>query len=251
MTRSLRTFATGTFFAAMVAVLAGPQTAQAGHDSPLYVAADRYRDAVSHFEDEARRVRSLDRGVLRLIDDFEDQTSDVRSAARHPDRSDRLAREFNDVQFLQAQTEQAVFGSGCPIIARALTRCWSDVLGSFAALQQQMAYVQPYVSARPAVTCDVHHQSRYSAPTYPASRPVVFPGQTPLPLPRTVPHVQQKPISYPHRNSRDFGSHDFNRGSSHRDAPRPGNYRASIPSRKSVPKGAEIGLVLLNSFLNR
>ncbi|KLU02582.1 putative signal peptide and transmembrane protein [Rhodopirellula islandica] len=250
MSRSLWTFVSGTCFAALIAVLAGPQTAQAGHDSPLYIAADHYRDAVSHFEDEARRVRTIDRTVLRLIDDFEDQTSDVRSAARHPDRSDRLAREFNDVQFLQARTEQAVFGSGCPIIAQALTPCWGDVLGSFAALQQQMAYVQPYVSGRPALNCDVHHGSGYLTPAYPPTPSVVFPGRTPLPLPRTVPHVQQKPISYPHRGSRD-NSRDFNRGPSHRDAPRPGNYRASIPSRKSVPKGAEIGLVLLNGFLNR
>ena len=69
MTRSLRTFAAGTFFAALVAVLAGPQTAQAGHDSPLYVAADRYRDAVSHFEDEARRVRSAKGEALLFRND--------------------------------------------------------------------------------------------------------------------------------------------------------------------------------------
>lgn len=258
MTRSLRTFAPVAFVAALIAVLAGPQTAQAGHDSPLYIAADRYRDAVSHFEDEARRVRTIDRSVLRLIDDFEDQTGDLRSAARHPDRSDRLAREFNDVRFLQAQTEQAVFGTGCPIIAQALTPCWGDVLNSYAVLQQQISFIQPYAAARPAIGCGIGHSQTLYSPTIQTNRfpstpfqaspfqqaPTLFRGQVPATLPQAVP--RSSGFGQPHgSNLRGPAISPVNA------TPRPGNYRASISNRPPMPANAPMGLLLLNSLLNR
>ncbi|MCC9654269.1 hypothetical protein [Rhodopirellula halodulae] len=237
MTRSIGIFVVAPLFAAIFSVVAGSQTAQAGHNSPLYDATDRYRDAVSHFEDEARRVRTIDRDVLRLIDDFEDQTSDLRSAARHPDRTYRLAQEYNQAQFLQSQTERAVFGSRCPIIAERLSPCWNDVLSAFAFVQQQMAYVQPYVVGRPG-TCGLDHGAAYGISPYRSSKPVAYPYRGSL-----------------NRTSRAPDPRDFYRGSPRndfrRDLPTPGNYRAAIPSHPSMPEGAAIGLTLLQSFLNR
>lgn len=180
------------------------------------------------------------------------------------DRPDRLLQEFNQVQFLQAQTEQAVFGSGCPIIAAALTPCWSEVLSSYALLQQQISFIQPYVAARPASGCGVGHSQTFFSPSIQSNRfpsspfqaspfqaspfqaspfqqgPSLFPGHVPAPLPQSSGFGQP------------FGS-NF-RGpiaSPIKVAPRPGNYRAAISNRPSVPANNPIGLMLLNSLLNR
>ncbi|MEM1226198.1 MAG: hypothetical protein AAGJ40_10900 [Planctomycetota bacterium] len=140
-----------TFATMFVASFAS--TVQAQYDRSLYRVADDYRDAVSDFEREARRLDDrIDRLTLRLIDRLEDASGDLRSAARRTDDPIRLQYEFNEVQSLQVRVEQAVFGSGCPIISRALLRHWNEVLVTFNGLQYRMQFIQP-----------VRYDSRYPA----------------------------------------------------------------------------------------
>ncbi|TWT92482.1 hypothetical protein [Neorhodopirellula pilleata] len=110
----------------------------------LYLAADQYRDAIVHFEDEANRVRTIDRFSLRLIDRLEDQTSDLRSATRRVSDLSRVLYEFNEVQSLHQRVPEAVFASGCPIIRAALGPCWNEAEVAYRLLANEVRLLQTY-----------------------------------------------------------------------------------------------------------
>ncbi|WP_143544172.1 hypothetical protein [Rhodopirellula sp. MGV] len=94
----------------LVLVSAAP-AAFAGHDSPLYGAADDYRDAVCDFERLVLREDFVERCDERLVDDLEDSTSDLRSASRDTRRPERLFEQFATTEALHFQVQQTFFES--------------------------------------------------------------------------------------------------------------------------------------------
>lgn len=136
--------------AALVAVAAwNPLAVRAAHDSPLYEATDRYRDAVKHFEDDVRDAKYFNRYDEKLVDRLEDATSHLRSAARNLDHLDRLFYEWEDVQSLQPRVERAIFGRRCYPPHPQLTRSWNEVLSAYDWLVREMQFVR----SRPFCTC--------------------------------------------------------------------------------------------------
>lgn len=113
-------------------------TASASHDSAVYAAADHYRDAVVHFEREVIRARAFDRYDVRLVDDLEDSTSRLRSAARHvrrsPDHDHRFTSALREVTKLQQRVERAIFAADCYHASQNLVGCWAAVNRAYAIL---------------------------------------------------------------------------------------------------------------------
>lgn len=128
------------------ALIAASSTSVSAQDArSLYLAADQYRDAVVHFEDEAHQIRTIDRFSLRLIDRLEDQTSDLRSATRRVSDVSRVLNEFNEVDSLHRRVPEAVFASGCPIIQAALGPCWNEVEVAYRLLANEIRVWQASV----------------------------------------------------------------------------------------------------------
>lgn len=128
-------------FPVMLLVLAAAvsaSTVSASHDSPLYEATDRYRDAVVHFERHVIQARTFDRYDVRLVDDLEDSTSRLRSAARHAYRSAdhdyRFASAMRAVTKLHSRVEQAICGEPSFHQHPELAGCWQAVTHAFAAV---------------------------------------------------------------------------------------------------------------------
>ncbi|QDT13656.1 hypothetical protein [Planctomycetes bacterium K23_9] len=109
--------------------------ASASHDSPLYEATDRYRDVVVDFERHVIQARAYDRYDVRLVDDLEDSTSRLRSAARHAHRSekydDRFASALREINKLQDRVEHAIFGQACYHSSPEVIRCWQSVVHAY------------------------------------------------------------------------------------------------------------------------
>ena len=117
-----------TALAIVFATVLVPTTVQAGHDTPLLAAACAYRDAVVGFERHVIRSRYISRYDVRLVDDLEDTTSTLRSAARDPFRGDRFSCAWEDVNILHRRVDSALFGRSCSTrIDPALARCWETV----------------------------------------------------------------------------------------------------------------------------
>jgi hypothetical protein len=132
MTRSL---------AAMTVVTAAvlfTETADAGHDPPVYCAAERYREAVREFERHVLDVRYIARCDERLVDDLEDSTARLRSAARHCDRPDRLFERFCETERLHRRVEWVFFSSGKYARNIELERCWRHVHHSYGTLVEEI-----------------------------------------------------------------------------------------------------------------
>jgi hypothetical protein len=130
---------------------AGPDAAQAGHDSPIYCAAERYREAVRDFERHVLRTPRIAHCDERLVDDLEDSTSRLRSAARDPHRLDRLFERFHETEALHHRVEALFFLQGVYPPNPALADCWRPVAYAFAALVEQIRCLggQCHVAARP------------------------------------------------------------------------------------------------------
>ncbi|MEL6106142.1 MAG: hypothetical protein AAFU85_08900, partial [Planctomycetota bacterium] len=80
-------------------------------ESPLCQAAEYYREAVRRFEREVLRC-DVHRNDERLVDDLEDSTSRLRTAARNPQRLDRLFRAFYETRLFHYQVERVFFIDG-------------------------------------------------------------------------------------------------------------------------------------------
>lgn len=114
------------FFA--IAPLSG---ARAGHETPLYQAACQYREVVREFERGVLRAHCFGRYDQRLVDRLEDTTSRLRSAARHPERVERLLYEWNEIQSLHPRVAEAIFDPARYPHHPQLAACWAQVQCAF------------------------------------------------------------------------------------------------------------------------
>ena len=130
-----------SIIALLLAAVLVPTSVQAGHDSPLTNAARAYRDAVVDFERNVIRARYIDRYDVRLVDDLEDATSELRSASRDPFRGNRFAHAWQDVSDLHRRVEASLFGRGNYRIDPQLARCWATVVCAYTDLIAQVNYL--------------------------------------------------------------------------------------------------------------
>ena len=115
--------------------------AVAGHDSDLYCAADRYRDAVVEFERLIRKTHYVQSCDERLADDLEDSTSRLRSAARDPRRIDRLERYAAETDAYHQRVELVFFGIGKYPANPRWEACWLIVSRAHQRLYHQLQCV--------------------------------------------------------------------------------------------------------------
>ncbi|MEO1524767.1 MAG: hypothetical protein AAFX06_04990 [Planctomycetota bacterium] len=129
--------------------------------SPLCQASDQYREAIRRFEREVLRC-DVARVHERLVDDLEDSTSRLRSAARNPERLDRLYRAFYETRFYHQQVERVFFIEGVYPPNPRLDFYWDIATRAYIVLEQEMQ------------RCGSPHGFR---PNYPVANPVA-PVQT-------------------------------------------------------------------------
>ena len=141
---------------ALATVFTAPQ-AQA--ESPLCRAAEFYREAVRRFEREVLRC-DVHRSHERLVDDLEDSTSRLRSAARNPERLDRLFRAFYETRLYHHQVERLFFVDGIYPPNARLEFYWDIVAQAYVVLEREMqrcgsphGYRSNYPTFPPAQTC--------------------------------------------------------------------------------------------------
>ena len=236
-----------TITAILAATIISPE-AFAGHDTPLVAAACRYRDAVVDFERHVIRSRSINRYDVRLVDDLEDSTSILRSAARDPFRGDRFNCAWDDTSILHRRVEAALFGRSCSTrLDPTLVRCWEAVTCAMDDLTREVACVlNPGYGRHPG------HRHFDSTPIVPRPR-VPYVPSVPTPVPPTIiPEVPFTPPAavVPPRTSvyldRTLSRprYDLN-GSTHID-----RYRGYAPTSHHDLRAAMIG-AFLTRMLNK
>lgn len=175
----LKKFFLPAFVFTMVLLAAESKPALAGHDSPIYCAAERYREAVRDFERHVLRTRYIARCDERLVDDLEDSTSRLRSAARDLGRLDRLFERFAETDALHCRVEAVFFLQSTYPPNPELDACWRPVAHAYHLLVEQMrclgghhhgGHVSSFGSARHA------HPVRPSPPIVIPAPPAVAPG---------------------------------------------------------------------------
>lgn len=139
-----RSFIFGVLFLTAFGMFLGMRPVQAGYDCPVYCSAERYREAVREFERHVQRVRYVARCDERLVDDLEDSTSRLRTAARQLNRLDRLCQRFAETDFLHQQVEGVFFGSGVYPPDPRLDACWLNVARTYQALAFEMNQLPCY-----------------------------------------------------------------------------------------------------------
>ncbi|MCG8648210.1 MAG: hypothetical protein MI861_00165, partial [Pirellulales bacterium] len=96
-------------------------------------------------------VKEFERGVLRghydrrderLVDDLEDATSELRSAARRPEDLRRLLRVWHEIECLQQRVEAAIFNPVYYPPNPPLARCWQSVVAAGACFQRELQLLQ-------------------------------------------------------------------------------------------------------------
>jgi len=191
-------------------------TAFASHDSPLYGATDRYRDAVVDFERHVIRARTFERHDVRLVDDLEDSTSRLRSAARHvhrsPDFDHRFDSALRTIVKLQDRVEHAIFGQACYRPSPELSRCWSNVVHTYAAVINVASCLNDH-GHRP-VQESIYRQPNVTPRFTPPFAPQPFEARPFTPQPfeaqRFAPEIiQPAPIGIPQRRSVDLRQRSF------------------------------------------
>ncbi len=125
-------------FSVLVFALVPLSAAKAGHDTPLYRAASQYREAVCEFERSVLRAHCFGRYDVRLVDRLEDTTSRLRSAARHPDRMERLLYEWNEIQSLHPRVGEAIFDGARYPYHPQLAERWAQVQCTFDRFAQEL-----------------------------------------------------------------------------------------------------------------
>lgn len=140
-----------SLFAVVVALctsFAVPQIATAG-ESPLFRAADEYRDAVLDFEREVFRSRHFGRDAELVADALEDASGRLRTAARRSDDLGRLLNEWHGIQCLMPRVETIVFGGPPCQDTAVLEFRWAHVQRTAAFVGQYIDALQPVVVGRP------------------------------------------------------------------------------------------------------
>ncbi|WP_182869624.1 hypothetical protein [Stieleria mannarensis] len=130
------------------AALLTPRRAEGGSNSPIYAAASDYRDAVREFERVVLRTPKIRSSVERLVDDLEDSTSDLKSAARDPARLDRLLSRFVATDALHCRVELTFFGDPIFPAEPRLEESWIAVHEAYARLVYEVHYLQQLRSAK-------------------------------------------------------------------------------------------------------
>jgi hypothetical protein len=129
-------------FSVLVFAIVPLSAARAGHQTPLYKAACQYREAVREFERGVLRAHCFGRYDERLVDRLEDTTSRLRSAARHPDRVERLLYEWNEIQSLHPRVAEAIFDPARYPHHPQLAQCWAQVQCTFDRFAHQLLLLQ-------------------------------------------------------------------------------------------------------------
>ena len=164
---------------ALGAVVVAPNSSQAGYDSPIYQAAEYYREAVRKFEKVVLRCDFVRRCDERLVDDLEDSTSTLRSAARDTARLDRLYRAFYETRLLHFQVERVFFVHSTYPRHPQLEYYWDIVARAYQNLELQMQRCgSPNgISYRPRVSVQIPAPITCPTPRYipPAPRSVYVP----------------------------------------------------------------------------
>lgn len=133
---------------ALCTSFAVPQIATAG-ESPLFRAADEYRDAVLDFEREVFRSRHFGRDAELVADALEDASGRLRTAARRSDDLGRLLNEWHGIQCLMPRVETIVFGGPPCQDTAVLEFRWAHVQRTAAFVGQYIDALQPVVVGRP------------------------------------------------------------------------------------------------------
>lgn len=120
----------------------GADSARADSRSPIYCAADAYREAVREFERLVLRIRYIERVDERLVDDLEDSTARLRSAARDYRRLDRLSQRFAETDRLHCRVESVFFTRPVYPPNRELDLCWRDVSRAYVVLVNELRQLQ-------------------------------------------------------------------------------------------------------------
>lgn len=132
------------FFALIAILFAGLtsiDSAQAGRDTPLEIAADRYRDVVKDFERQVFRSRYFGRSYERLADDLEDATGRLLSATRRPHDIENLYRRWYEAQVLHSRVDAEFFGRPGGQETYLLAAYWDRVACVFDELAYQFRCV--------------------------------------------------------------------------------------------------------------
>lgn len=114
------------------------KSAQADPQSALRRSTECYRDAVKKFELLVIRTRYIDRFDERLVDELEDSTSRLRSAARDERRCDRTQSRFAETAALHFRVESVFFTRSAYPFNPQLEACWSIVSTAYADLEYHM-----------------------------------------------------------------------------------------------------------------
>lgn len=159
----------------------------AAGESPLYRAADEYRDAVLDFEREVFRSRHFGRDAERLADALEDASGRLRTAARRCDDVGRLLDEWNGIQCLMPRVEAIVFGGPPCQDTAVLEFRWAHVQRTAGFVGQYIDAIQPVVVGRPPIYGRGHSHGGFNDSPFFDPRPV------PAPLP---PRPAREPVYY-------------------------------------------------------
>lgn len=160
----------------LIAAISPLKEVSAGHDTPLYQAACEFREAVKDFERGVHRSDCFSHYDERIVDRLEDATSRLRSAARHPDRFDRLLYEWNEVQSLMPRVQAAIFDPARYPPHPQLAVCWERVTCAGERFAEQLRCLTAPVSVGPPHYRHPHH----AVPPVVAPRPHRshhFPGE--------------------------------------------------------------------------
>ena len=203
MCRAFRNVSLALLMALTAGLTARP--ANASHNSPVSRAAECYRTAVKKFELLVIRTRYINKYDKRLVDDLEDSTSRLRSAARNERRWDRTHARFAETAALHVRVESVFFTRTLYPPNPQLEACWTIVSAAFADLEFHMHELPGHIGHQHAglksnyknITRNYGSGSQYAPPNYipnlvyesnygPTLAPVPYPADT-LPSPTITP----------------------------------------------------------------
>ena len=224
--------------AIIAAAMSPPAIVSAGHSTPIYQAADDYREAVRDFERQVLRTRGVSSSIKRLVDDLEDSTSDLKSAARDPARFDRLMNRFADNDALHARVEMTFFGDPLCPPTRELAEIWIAVSGSYAAFTYELQYLQQLRNAKRGIRVPIVDHGFvppfYPTPAYPTPAPMVGPPT------RAYPESFYPSETAPLYRSQGYSTGPVLGGDAPSPALRPGGMRRDLQGPSGYPSGAQL-----------
>ncbi|PAY20397.1 hypothetical protein CKO51_06045 [Rhodopirellula sp. SM50] len=247
-----------TAFAGLFFTFIAPRGVEAGGNTPIYAAASDYREAVRDFERVVLRTPKIRSSVERLVDDLEDSTSDLKSAARDPARFDRLIGRFVTTDALHARVELTFFGDPLYPPEPQLEESWMAVYEAYGRLVYEIRYLQQLRSAkrgRPVAIVDHRFDQQPGAPWGPGVGAAI-PGN-PYTAPGLGPGTRGPAVS----GSSIYGSSNYGpridgprvSGPSvtRRGAQLQRSARTSPPTRRIITTPDELRSAILGALLQR